>query len=178
MAIDVVFCILMVLAVFKGYSRGLVVALFSVLAFVVGLAAAIKLSAIVAVYLQRNVNMANRWLPILSFVLVFILVVFLVRFGAGLIEKTIKMAMLGWANRLGGIILYAVLYTILLSIVLFYANKMGLIKPATVQASSTYPFVSGLGPWSINGLGKAIPFFKGMFAQLETFFESVAHKAT
>jgi membrane protein required for colicin V production len=177
MFIDVIFFILMALAVFKGYRRGLVVALFSVLAFIIGLAAAIKLSAIAAVYLRHNINITNRWLPILSFALVFILIVLLVRVGAALLEKTLRMAMLGWANRLGGVILYAALYTIILSIMLFYANKMGFLKAETIQTSITYNFVAGLGPWAINGIGKVIPTFKGMFAQLESFFESVAHKA-
>lgn len=177
MFIDVAFFILMVLAIFKGYSRGLIVALFSVLAFIIGLAAAIKLSAVVAIYFKQNINVANQWLPILSFALVFVLVAVLVRLGAALIEKTLKMSMLGWANRLAGIILYAVLYTIIFGIVLFYTNKMGFIKPGTIETSATYNFISGLGPWAIDGLGKAVPVFKGMFNQLETFFDGVARKA-
>jgi membrane protein required for colicin V production len=177
MGIDIVFLILMVLAIFKGYRRGLIVALFSVLAFIIGLAAAIKLSAVTAVYIQHNINIASRWLPILSFALVFIIVIVLVRFGAGLLEKTLKLAMLSWANRLGGIILYAALYTIMLSIVLFYVNKMGLFKQETIHDSATYHFVADLGPWAINGFGKVAPVFKGMFGQLETFFENIARKA-
>ncbi len=117
MIIDIVFFILMVWAIYKGYSRGLIVALFSVLALIIGLAAAIKLSAVVAIYIKNNVSIATQWLPILSFALVFILLVILVRVGAGLIEKTVKMAMLGWANRIGGIILYAGLSTVIFTMI-------------------------------------------------------------
>lgn len=176
MVIDIVYLILVLMAIIKGFKRGLVVALFSVVAFIVGIAAAIKLSALVAVYLRHNINVANQWLPILSFAAVFFIVVVLVRLGANLVEKTVQMAMLGWANRVGGIILYAGLYTIILGVVLFYTNKMGFIKQETIHSSSTYGFVSNCGPWAIDGFGKVVPICKGMFGDLEAFFDGVAQK--
>ena len=116
MIIDIFLIVVLVLAIFKGYSRGFVVALFSILAFVAGLAAAMKLSTTVASYLGHNAGITKQWLPVLSFLLVFIVVVLLVRAGAAIIEKTIQLAMLGWVNRIAGIILYAVLYIVLLSV--------------------------------------------------------------
>ena len=109
--IDIIFFILILLAVYKGYRQGFIVSLFSIIALMVGLAAAMKLSAVTAGYLEGSINVSARWLPILSFVLVFLLAVFIVRLGAKAIEKTIELAMLGWINRLAGIILYFVLYT-------------------------------------------------------------------
>lgn len=176
MTIDIIFLILMVLAIFKGYSRGFVVALFSIIAFIIGIAAAMKLSTVVANYLGDNTHLSKQWLPVLSFLLVFAIVVALVRLGASLIEKTIQMAMLGWVNRIAGIILYALMYAILLSVLIFYATQVKLVSAETLEASRTWPYLEPLGPLTINGLGKLLPWFKDMFAQLQAFFENISHK--
>ena len=178
MILDLVFALLMAFAIFKGYSRGLVVAVFSVLAFIIGIAAAIKLSAVVAGYLGQNMHVSNKWLPVLSFAIVFIVVLILVRLGAKLVAKTFKFALLGWADKLGGILLYILLYTVIFSVVLFYINQMGLIRQETISSSATYAYIEPWGPRAIEGFGKVVPLFKGMFAQLESFFDGVAKKAS
>jgi membrane protein required for colicin V production len=170
MWIDVLFLLFMLLAVFRGIRHGLIISLLSALAFWVGLAAAIKLSATVALLLKNSMHLSTRWLPILAFLLVFVAVIVLVRWIARLAEATIDLAMMGWLNKLGGILLYAVLYTVVLSILLFYAIQVHLVRTSTVNASMTYPVIRSWGPAVIDEFGKWIPFFKGMFAQLEEFF--------
>lgn len=174
--IDIIFAILIIIACIKGYQKGLIIALFSIIAFIIGLAAALKLSSLVAGWLGDNANISARWLPFLSFAIVFFVVVLLVRWGGKLIEKTFQMALLGWVNRLGGIIFYAVLYIIIFSVFLFYAENVHLIKPETIKASQTYSFVQPWGPVVINNFGKVIPIFKDMFSDLESFFGSISNK--
>ena len=176
MIIDVIFALLMVLAIVQGYRRGLIVAVFSFIAIIVGLAAAIKLSAAVANHLGRAVTISDKWLPVVSFVLVFIVVVILIRLGAKMIQRATQTVMLGWLNRLGGVLLYVLIYLTVFSIVLFYANQIKLIKAETVQQSVTYSFIRPWGPKAINGLGAVIPFFKDMFTELEHFFDSISEK--
>jgi membrane protein required for colicin V production len=174
MIIDIIVVIVLILAVFKGYRQGLIVALFSVIAFVIGLAAALKLSAVVADHLGKAVKVSDKWLPIISFAVVFLIVVLLVRLGARFIQKTVELAMLGWLNRVGGILLYAALYILIFSILLFYADQLGFIEPATKTGSVTYSYIQPWGPKLMEGLGNIIPVFKGMFEDLEDFFDSVS----
>ena len=177
MFIDVICLMLLVWAIFKGLKNGFIVAIFSFIAFIIGLAAALKLSALVAVYLGENTNISQRLLPFLAFALVFIIVVFLVRLGAKAIEGVLKVAMLGWLNRLGGIIFYGLLYLFILSVLLFYAEQIKLVKAETLKNSVTYPYIQPLGPKTIKALGYIIPWFADMFKELETFFEGVSTKA-
>lgn len=176
MIIDVIFAILMVLALVKGYRKGLIVAVFSLLAFIVGLAAAMKLSAVVAGYLGETVKISDKWLPVVSFTIVFIIVVILVRWVAIIIERSAKMVLLGWVNRLCGIILYVVLYLTIYSVVLFYAAQIKIIKPEVIGASVTWPFIQPWGPKAIDGFGVIIPFFRDMFTQLEAFFGNISNE--
>ena len=176
MLIDFIFGILMVIACFKGYQKGLILAVFSIIAFIIGLAAALKLSTVVADRLKDSISVSAKWLPFISFVVVFFVVVLLVRWGGKLIEKTFQVAMLGWLNRIGGIIFFAALYIIIFSIFLFYAEKLQLIKPSVIQRSVTYSFVQPWGPKVIDGFGNIIPIFKDMFAHLEEFFSGISNK--
>lgn len=176
MILDLVFAVILVLAIFKGYQRGLIVGIFSFVAIIIGLAAAIKLSVVVAGYIGRNVNVSDSWLPVISFVAVFIVVVLLVRVGANAIQRTVELAMLGWVNRLGGMLLYAALYIAVFSILLFYAEQVNLIRPETINKSVTYAFIQPWGPRAINSFAVVIPFFKDMFTELQEFFGTVSDK--
>lgn len=176
MFIDIAFAILMILAVVKGLGKGFVVAVFSLLAFFIGLAAALKLSAIVAIRLQESTNISGKWLPVISFLLVFIIVVLLVRLGARWIDKAVQFVWLGWLNRLLGVILYVILYTTIFSIFVFYAVQLNLIRQDTIDASRTYGYIQPWGPYVINSMGKIIPWFKDLFVQLENFFGSFSNK--
>lgn len=176
MFIDFLFCILIALAIFKGYGRGLIVAVFSLVAFFIGLIAAMKLSASVAVWLQNKSGTQTTWMPFIAFIIVMAAVMLLIRFGANLIEKIVALAMLGWLNKIGGIIFYAAMYIMFFSIILFYAKNLGVLSDESIKDSRTYAYISPLAPRVIDAIGSIIPAFKGLFAQLESFFEGEAHK--
>ncbi len=173
MWVDIVFLIVLVMAVIKGASRGIVMALFSFIGWFIGLAAALKLSAVVAVYLQNHTDISSKWLPLLSFILVFILVVLLIQWTGKAVEHLFDFTLLGWVNRLGGAVLYAGMFMLVGSILLFYADKMHLIKEETLSASRAYALISGLAPAIIEGVGAIIPSFKNTFHELEDFFEKM-----
>lgn len=173
MLIDIIAFILLLIAAFKGLRKGLIVAVFSFLAFVIGLAAALKLSTAMAAYIGDNVAISQRWLPFVAFIVVFFIVVLLIRLGAKLLEGAVQMAMLGWANRIGGLFFYVLIYFFIYSILLFYATQLNLIKPETIEASVTYDYIAPLGPKVIGVLGSIIPFFSDMFKELLDFFDAV-----
>ena len=176
MILDLVLIVILILAIIKGYQRGLIVGVFSLIAIVVGLAAAIKLSTVVAGYVGKEIKVSDTWLPVISFAAIFILVVLLIRLGANMIQKTVELALLGWVNRLGGILLYIAIYLIVYSVIIFYAEQVKLIQPETIQKSATYSFIQPWGPKVINSFATIIPIFKDMFADLQTFFGGVAKK--
>lgn len=174
MFIDLLFAVFIVLAIFKGYQRGLIVGLFSLVAVIIGLAAAMKLSLIMASYIGKLVKISDAWMPVISFVIVFIIVVLLIRLGANAIEKAVELVMLGWLNKIGGIVLYIAIYAIVFSILLFYAGQMKILQPDAIDKSITYTHIQPLGPKVINWLGAIVPIFKDMFGELEQFFGGLA----
>ncbi len=176
MILDLIFVVILVLAIYKGYQRGLIVGIFSFLAIIIGLAAAMKLSTVVAGYIGEAVKVSDEWLPVISFAAVFIIIVLLVRLGANTIQRTAEVAMLGWVNRIGGIILYAALYITVFSVLVFYSEQVHLVKQPTIDKSVSYSFIQPWGPKAINAFGRVIPIFKDMFTELEKFFGGVYDK--
>src|SRR5215207_1167989 len=134
MFLDIIVVVLLLWALWKGIRNGLILGVFSFLAFIIGLAAAIKLSAVAAEYIGANVSISGRWLPIVAFSVVFLIVVLLVRLGARALEGVVNLATLGWMNKLGGILLYALVYLFIFSILLFYTDQLQLINPDTKEA--------------------------------------------
>ena len=178
MIIDFFYIILLLLAAINGFRRGLIVAVFSFFAIIIALAAAMKFSTIVAGWLGLNTQITTAWLPFLSFALVIIGFIFLIRLVANIIQKSAEALMLGIVNKVGGIILYIAIYTMVFSIILFYASQIHLLQPETIRDSKTYGFIEPWGPWAINTFGEIIPWFKNLFTQLESFFDTVAHSHT
>ena len=174
MIIDLILGVIILIAIFKGYQRGLIIGLFSLVSVIIGLAAAMKLSTVVAGYIGEAVNVSDEWLPVISFAIVFIVVVLLIRLGANAIERTVEVVMLGWLNKLGGIIFYVAIYTVVFSVLLFYAEQVNLVRSETIEKSVSYSFVQPWGPRVINSVGSIVPLFRDMFAELELFFENVS----
>lgn len=174
MIIDIIFLLLLLFAVIKGISRGFIVAVFSFIAIIIGVAAAMKLSYMVASWLQHSFNTNGKWLPIISFIIVLLGVILLVRWVANLIQAAINIAMLGWLNKLGGVILYLFLYLFIYSIFLFYLTEMNFIKLETIKASHAYPLIEPFGPKAIDIVSSVIPVFKNIFQQLSDFFGNIA----
>jgi membrane protein required for colicin V production len=170
MMIDLIFFVLILIALIRGYRRGLIVAVFSFLGIVVGLAAAIKLSATVADLLKDSIRVSSRWLPIISFLLVFIGIVILIRWLANIIQAAMDITLLGWINKIGGAALYIIIFTAVYSVFLFYGTSAHILTPRAVDASATYPYIKPWGPAVVDGLGKIIPLFRDMFIKLEKFF--------
>ena len=172
--IDLIFLVFIVIGVIKGIQRGFIIAIFSILAIIIGLAAAMKLSTVVAGYMEDSMSVSAKWLPVISFVLVFVVVVILVRLVANLLQKTVEVTFLGWVNRIAGVLLYTFLYTIVFSILLFFAGQLQLMKPETITDSRIYPWVEPIGPYVINGVGKIFPLFRDMFQTLTAFFADMS----
>jgi membrane protein required for colicin V production len=177
MSIDILLMILLIIAVFKGYRNGFIVAVFSFLGIIIGLIAAVKFSALMAGWLKESTSLNGAWLPFLSFALVMICVIILVRLGARMIQSAIELVLLGWVNKLSGMLLYAVLYVTVYSVFLFYAGKIHLIRPETFAASTSYSFIQPWGPKAVEWFGHVLPIFKGMFAELSAFFDRFPAKS-
>lgn len=174
MVIDMITLGVLIWAVIKGISRGLLMAVFSLIALVLGIAAALKLSAVTANWLDGTIHISAKWLPLIAFLLVFVLVVFVVNKTGLLLEKTMEWAFMGWINKAGGILLYSILYLLFWSVLLFYLGKMNIISQKQIDKSVTYSIIAPWGPAVMEWLANLVPGFKDVFEDIGKFFERVS----
>jgi membrane protein required for colicin V production len=172
--IDIIFYIIILLAIVRGWRKGLILALFSTICGLVGLAAAVKLSAVLATHMKSALHTTNRWLPIIAFILVFVLVMLIIIWAGKLLDKLIKLVLLEWLNKLGGILLFLLLYLSIYSIILFYGTQSHIISKRTVEDSHFYSLIAPFGPAVIRFITGFLPYGQDMFKALEGFFGKIA----
>lgn len=172
--IDIIFFIILFLAIVQGWRKGLIIGLFSMVCGLIGLAAAVKLSSVLATHMKADLHMSSRWLPVISFILIFVLVILLIQWIGRLLEKLIKLVLLNWLNKLGGILLFIIFYISIYSILLFYGAKTPFISKQAVSDSHFYSLIAPFGPAVIRFITGFIPYGQDMFTALEVFFDKMA----
>jgi membrane protein required for colicin V production len=175
MALDIIGIALVLLFFIRGYMKGLVVAIFSLLAIILGIICSLKLSGTLATFLQKH-GVSSGWVQIVSYIILFIAVFLLVRLLAKAVESALKVSALGWLNGLIGGLIYAFMMAFIWSSFLWLASQMNLIKPETIAASKTYPFFSKLAPWLFEKIGVIWPMVKNIFGDLQHSFGNVNSK--
>lgn len=175
MFVDVLVILAILNALFKGLKQGLIMALFNTVSLIIGLAAAVRLSTYVSPTLSQYLGPEGaKYLPLLSFVLVYLVAVIVIRLAGKLVQKSVETVQLGFVNRIGGVVLYLLLYLSLISIVIYYLQQVGIISANIMEHSRTYPIIAPFGPAVLDTLGKIIPIFKDMFNELNEIFDNLA----
>jgi membrane protein required for colicin V production len=151
---------------FKGWKNGAVMEFMQLAAIVLGIFIASKFSH----FLGNYFNFESEYIGILYFTITFIAVVCMLFFAGYLITKFIKMIMLTWLNRLLGIVFALAKTILILSVLMFYFNKIDreetifptekrddslLFRPIEKIAPMVMPTLMQL--WEKHGRGGACP---------------------
>jgi membrane protein required for colicin V production len=169
--LDIIGLTILVIFFIRGYMKGIIVAVFSVLAIILGIACALKLSGWLGEWLLAKGWATSGWVQLISYIILFIAVFIIVTLLAKIIEKTLQLAMLGWINGIIGGFLYAFLGAVVWSSLLWILNQLHVLSPETIAYSKTYSYFEPLAPWVFDHIGNLIPFAKDLFTDLKDFFD-------
>ena len=172
--LDLIAITILILFFIRGYMKGLIVAVFSVLAIIIGVIAALKLSGLLADWLLEKGWASAGWVQLISYAILFIGVLLLVRLISAAIRATTKLVMLGWVDGLLGGLFYGFLGVFLWSSVLWLLNQMTLISEESKLQSKTIGYVQPVAPWVVDKAGYLLPFAKDLMGDLNLFFDEVA----
>lgn len=153
--------------------KGIIVAAFSVLAIVLGILCALKLSETLASFLLQKGYVSSGWAQLASYAFLFIGVVIIVRLIAKALQTTAEAVMLGWVNKSLGGLLYAFIAIMAWSTILWLGEKMNLVKEEQIASSKTYNYVAPVSPWVAEKVGVLWPMAKQVYADLELYFDNV-----
>lgn len=155
--IDIILVIFLVLAAVNGFRKGLILEVASLAALILGVWGAIEFSDVTSEFLTENLGWEFNHMNLISFVITFVIIVILVHLVASSLSKLVEVAMLGWANRITGMVFGVVKTAFILSILLLIFNKIDedvhiistetklnsqLYEPIRKFAPSVFPFIS------------------------------------
>lgn len=143
---DIIIIIPLLWGAFKGFKKGLVIELASIIALLLGIWGGIKFSSVSAKYLGEMFNISEKLMPLISFALTFILIVIAVFALAKLLERFIKMTSLSFVNKLVGAVFGTLKFGLIISIILNLANNINeeitVLEPEMKSTSLLYQPIS------------------------------------
>ena len=157
--IDIIIICCLVPAVIHGLSKGFVNQAFALVALILGVWLSFKFSGPVGDWLVSFAEISPTILHVVSFALILMVVIAITHLVGKIVEKTLKVVMLGWLNKLLGIVFAVIKVGLIvgLVIVLFDAVNSNIplvseekldssifYRPIKTIADSIFPFLKEL----------------------------------
>lgn len=148
--LDLIILIPLAWSAYKGYSKGLIISIASLLALLLGIYGAIRFSDITSSYLIEHFELSSQYLPHISFALTFIIIVVGIHFLARVLDKIVKAVALGFVNRISGAFFGIIKTAFIISVIILLVNKFdektGLLKAEQKEGSLLYEPLSKVAP--------------------------------
>src|SRR6185437_1151312 len=167
--IDLILIVPLAFAIIAGFRKGFIIEVASLIAFVLAMIACLKLThklmELIGPYTGQS-----KWLPFISYLLVFVLVYILVLWIGKIIESIVKIIQLGTVNRLLGMVFSLLKMCLLISLFFWIEDMVHLIPKSTESQSYTYGVLHNFGSVFLAWFSDYIPWVKGEVGQIEKFF--------
>ena len=159
--LDVVLLLCLIPAVIMGLKKGFIALVVAIVSLILGGWLAYRFSSAVTGWIAEWIDASGPVLDIISFILIFAAVVTLLFLLGKVLETSIKIILLGWLNRLLGLVFALFKYAIIIGllIILFDSinDKFGIVSEKYLDSSFMY---SGFRQMAYS----IFPYLKSLFA--------------
>jgi len=140
--IDIIITLPIIWGIYKGFTKGLVKEIASLLALVVGVYGAMYLYGYTSELIENQLHTSQKYLPVIAFALTFILIVIGIHLFAKLLDKLIKAIALGIVNRIAGAVFGGLKFFLIIAVFLIIIDKIDyevhFLKKETKENSVLY----------------------------------------
>ena len=147
-------------AIIGGIRRGFVRQAAALIALILGIWGGLHFSSFISSALKDWFDASSTVIDIISFTIIFIFVVLAVTLAGRLIESVVKIILLGWLNRVLGVIFaiikYALIFSIIIHLLLGLDNLYDFLPEHLTGESELYVAVKSFAP-------KVFPHIKQLF---------------
>jgi membrane protein required for colicin V production len=178
MAIDVLFLAAAAYGFFLGFKEGIVNTVFRTLSIFFALMAAFKFSPYVTEVLEKSFQVYNPLMFIGGFIVTYFLTTWILRFAGDLVTQTMEVAHINLPNQIIGGTVLAGIFTILFSLLVWFADGARLIEPDTKMTSMSYRILEPLPQQTFKVLGELKPTFQKFFQQSSKMMDEVQKSRT
>ena len=168
-ALDILLLLPLGVGVVKGYRRGLVLEVVSLLAFALGVVGGLLLLSAAIPVVRTYLGELHGLLPLVAFLLVLVAIMWGVHLLGGLLKKAVHLTPLGVLDNLLGAAAGGLKWLLGLSLLLYGTALAGLpLLPASVRAGSVVlPWVQRATPLALHLMGYVLPFAQHLLARLK-----------
>ena len=140
--LDIILLICFIPGIIRGISKGFLEQALSLVGIVLSVWAAFKFSALVCDWLKPYLSLSETTLNVVAFALILIAVCIVVLLVAKLLTKVLEMSMLGWLDKILGLVFALVVNGLLLGVFVILFDtlnlKFGFVKPEVLDGSIVY----------------------------------------
>lgn len=119
-----------------------------------------------------------KWSPLLSYIIVFFIIVWIVKIVGAIIQKSLHLVALGFVNRIAGAILYGIAISLIFSVFIWLFMKMNFLTPQTLNDSTIVALIEPFAPYFFELISGIFPFVKSSFGYLNSIFDQLNTKIT
>ncbi len=167
--LDLILIVPILYGAYRGYQKGLVIEIIGVIAFIIAIVVGFKFLGYGMNLIAPAIgeNMANRFLPYLSFTIIFFPTIFLINKLGWMLRKALRFTILGTIDGFAGAIVGIFTWVFGISTLLWLLTSIGVLIPEKlVKESITYPTVAKVAPTVISKVSDWIPAGGNLIKQL------------
>ena len=150
MIIDIILLLCLGWGAYKGFRKGFIIQSFMILALVLAIWGAFAFAGMLEPFMKKQFQMADLSCSIVSFIVVFLLIVIVVYTSGYLVSKVADAMTLGMINRLAGATFGIVANALILSVFILLFNrandKKHFIGPETLKKTYLYQPIGKVAP--------------------------------
>lgn len=159
--LDIVLLVCLIPAVIQGLRKGFIAQVVAIISLVLGGWLAYRFTSVVTEWLVQWISASGPALDIIAFILIFAIVVTILFLLGKILEASIKIILLGWLNRLLGLVFALFKYVLIIGllVILFDSvnSRFDLVSDEYLDSSFMYSGIRSLS-WSV------FPYLKSLFA--------------
>lgn len=145
--IDILLLLPLLYGAYRGFSKGLIIEIATLLGLVMGVFASIKYSVYVENFLRDFLDIASVYLSYIALAITFLLVVILIYLLGKLLTKLVDVVSLGLANKLFGTIMGILKAFLIVCVLLLILHALDdkfhfIAKQAKDKSLLFYPFLN------------------------------------
>lgn len=171
-ALDILLLVPLGIGAVKGYRRGLVLEVVSLLAFVLGVVGGLSLLSAAVPLVRHYVGDAFGMLPLVSFALVFAGIMWGVHLLGNIVKTAVHLTPFGLLDNILGGVAGVVKWVLGLSLLLYGTSFAGvrLLSPSLVAGSQVLPIVQQATPAALQIMGYVLPIAQDLLVRMRTAF--------
>ncbi|QNF33258.1 CvpA family protein [Adhaeribacter swui] len=156
---------------FSGFRQGLLLEIVSLVAWVIAVVFGLQFLNAAIPVMRGVVGEAFGFLPFITFLVVFMLIIAAVRLVGTVAKKVIHLTPLGMLDSLGGGLLGALTWCLGVSLFLYVLNLTGIsFTHEVLKKSEVYPVIAKATPYALQVVGFFLPFAKYLLSTLRGIF--------